>query len=167
MFWNIIWFSQFCGTNSLNYDEQTFKNIFQRKKMHFIEYLPLLWSNIVVQSHEVKLTHKVSCASSWGRAQLYVGIPYQKKLRKRKMESDCNFLTLHCSEKPGRSEGELVWRKWMITIIHYHWRMKEQQKNEEDFWHEGILNSYAVCKVSVAWSCMACLLRLSKFPKTK
>lgn len=119
--------------------------------MHFIEYLYLLWSNVVVQSHEVKQTHKVSCASSRGRAQLYVGIPYQQKFGKRKMESNCSFLTLHCSAKPGRSEGDLVWKKWMITIFHYHWRMKEQQKNEEGFQHEGILNSYAVHKVSVVW----------------
>lgn len=66
------------------------------------------------------------------------------------MERNCSFLMLHCSAKPGRSEGELVWKKWMITNIHYHWRMKEQQGNEKDFQHEGILNSYAAHKVSVA-----------------
>lgn len=54
----------------------------------------------------------------------------------------------------------------MITVIHYHWRTKEQQKSEEDFHHKGILSSYAVHKVTAAWSGMAYLLIFSTFPRT-
>lgn len=141
----------------------------KKKPQHFVEYLPLLCSKhwVIVQSHEVKQTHKVSCASSRGRGEWYVGIPHQEKLGKRKIESVRSFLMLHCSVKPGRSEGQPVWKKWMTTNIHYLWRLKEQQKKEEDFQHEGILNSYAVHEVSVAWSCVPHLLRFSQFPRTK
>lgn len=138
--------------------------------MHFVEYLPLLQSKhlaIAFWSHDIKQTNEASCASSMSRAQLYVGIPCQVKLGERKMESDSSFLMLQCSAKPNRSGGELVWKKQMIPVIHYHWRTKDQQKNEEDFNHEGIQSSYAVHRVAAAWKYIASLLTFSKFPRTR
>lgn len=94
---------------------------------------------------------------------LDVGIPCQVKLGERKMESDCSFPMLHCSAEP-RSGGELIWKKEMIAIINYHLRERKQQ-NEQEFHHEA-LGSYVVRKVTDAWSFMAHLLKLTKFPGT-
>lgn len=38
----------------------------------------------------------------------------------------------------------------MISVIHYHWRAKDQRKSEEGFRHEGVLGGCAVHRVAAA-----------------